>query len=269
MEDILRRTLEQASIRAPRAPSELSGQVVARSRRRTARIQAAVAALAVVLVAGGVGVAVRGRDAAGTDRPARDPAPASVAPTGAGDRGPTGITDAEEPPVNEVTPPPVSPTATITHSAEPPVNEVTPPPAPGDRNAAGITDAADPPVDQVWPGAVRRLPARLPGVGRVIVKGAIDYQTLLLESWEKFEKAGALYAYDMAGGGVRRIADIHTPKGVYSGGYQVGGGRIVWMTYNGSWTKLWSVSAGGGRPARPDSYRPSASPGGGHARPGR
>ncbi|MFC4588762.1 hypothetical protein [Sphaerisporangium corydalis] len=68
--ETLRRTLQHASEQAPRAPGGLSARVVTRSRRRAARTQMAVAALAVAVVAGGVVVAARGG--------VPDPAPPAV-----------------------------------------------------------------------------------------------------------------------------------------------------------------------------------------------
>lgn len=206
LEDDLRRTLAFASERAPRAPRApggLSGWVVTRSRGRRMRMQALVAAVAVVVVAGGVGAVVR---AAGVDA-----APSAVTPTEA-----TGVPNEE------------------VEDREP--------------QTAGIPDL----VDKVWPEAVWRIPGRLPGGEKYQPQHFIDDRTLLLETWESFEKANAIYAYDLVTGRTRKIAAIRTPKGVYASGYMSGAGRIVYQTVHvsagESVTRFWSVPIAGGKP---------------------
>lgn len=205
LEDDLRKTLAFASRRAPRAPGGLSGQVVRLSRGRRMRVQALVAAVAVVVVAGGVGVVVR---AAG------DAAPAAVTPT-------------------ETTGAP---------------NEGVEDPWGRRPQTADIPDL----VDKVWPEAVWRIPARLPGGQKYQPRHFIDDRTLLLETWESFEKANAIYVYDLVTGRTRKIADIRTPKGVYASGYVSGAGRIVYQTVHviagESVTRFWSLPITGGKP---------------------
>lgn len=104
------------------------------------------------------------------------------------------------------------------------------------------------PVEKVWPEAVWKIPAKLPGVGKYQPRRFIDDHTVLLETWESFEKANAVYAYDLGTGQVRKIADIRTPKGVYASGFTVGGGRIVWQTIADMATRFWSVPISGGTP---------------------
>ncbi|MFC4060810.1 hypothetical protein ACFOWE_21115 [Planomonospora corallina] len=113
------------------------------------------------------------------------------------------------------------------------------------------------PVEKVWPQAVWKIPAKLPGGRRFQPRLFIDERTLLLETWESFEKADALYAYDLESGRTRKIVDIRTPKGVFASGYAVGEGRIVWQTIDDEdgdettasvATTFWSVPVEGGTP---------------------
>ncbi|SEH00369.1 hypothetical protein SAMN05444920_116104 [Nonomuraea solani] len=104
------------------------------------------------------------------------------------------------------------------------------------------------PVEKVWPAAVWKIPARLPDGGKFQPKLFIDDKTVLLETWESFEKANALYAYDLATGQVRKITDIRTRKGVYASNYIVGAGRVIWMTAEKKGTRFWSAPLEGGQP---------------------
>ncbi|MFF4772026.1 hypothetical protein ACFY05_04145 [Microtetraspora fusca] len=191
LEEMLRSALGHASELAPQAPNNLSTHIVRRSRVRRIRAQALLAAAAVVVIAGGVAVAVRG---AGHDATAVNP---SVTP---------------------------SPTATET------------------RIPAS--------VEKVWPEAVWKIPVKLPGGRKFNPRGFIDDHTLLLETWESFEKANAIYAYDLDSDRVRKITNIRTPKGVYASGYAAGGGRIVWQTidvvHGKPVTSFWWAPVSGG-----------------------
>lgn len=105
------------------------------------------------------------------------------------------------------------------------------------------------PVEKVWPKAVHTIPAKLPGGKKVRPKILIDDRTILLETWESFEKADAIYAYELDTGQFRKIADIRTPKGVFASGFVAGEGRIVWQTIEDKRTRFWSVPLSGGEPA--------------------
>ncbi|MEV6868163.1 hypothetical protein AB0M44_45180 [Streptosporangium subroseum] len=108
------------------------------------------------------------------------------------------------------------------------------------------------PIEKVWPQAVWKIPAKLPGIRKFQPRIFIDDHTLLLETWESFEKANAIYAYDLDDGQVRKIADIRTPKGIFADGYTAGAGRIVWQTIDvvdgNRVTEFWSVPIAGGQP---------------------
>ncbi|MGP4101825.1 hypothetical protein [Nonomuraea sp. KM90] len=192
LEDDLRRVIGRAAETAPQAPSGLSTAIVGRSRRRRARTLAAVTALAVAVVAGGVSVTVRdlGDDSA--------------------------------------------------HLA------VNPVPSPQESQAA--QEGRPAPVEEVWPNAVWKIPAKLSDGRKFQPLLFIDDRTILLSTWSSFEKADAIYAYDLGTGDVRKIADIRTPKGVFASGYAVGEGRVVWQTVRNRRTEFWSVPITGGEP---------------------
>ncbi|MFI6537599.1 hypothetical protein ACIBHY_34460 [Nonomuraea sp. NPDC050547] len=90
LEDELRTTFGHAAERAPHAPQGLPAHIAGRSRRRRIRANALMAAVAVVVIAGGAAVALRGE-------PPRQPIPA-IRPTST----PARITEAE--PVEKVWP---------------------------------------------------------------------------------------------------------------------------------------------------------------------
>ncbi|MEU7861800.1 hypothetical protein [Nonomuraea sp. NPDC049141] len=195
LEDDLHRVIGSASECAPHAPIDFSARIAARSRRRRTRGQALVAAVAVVIVAGGTGLAARGTS--------DDSAPIAVRPA---------------------------------------------------RTPSSPSTLPDP-VEKVWPSAVRKIPAKLPGGRKFQPRTFIDDHTLLLETWESFEKADAVYAYDLDTGQTRKITEISTPKGVYASGYAIGGGRIVWQTIENMRTRFWYVPISGGEPAAIDTGR--------------
>ncbi|MBG0814781.1 hypothetical protein [Planomonospora sp. ID82291] len=147
----------------------------------------------------------------------------------------------------------------------PPVLSPSPASTAGTASRTPSPPAVPEPVEEVWPQAVWKIPARLPGGGKFQPRAFIDDRTVLLETWQSFEKANALYAYDLETGDVRKVTDIRTPKGVFASGYSVGEGRIVWQTIEEGAgdeskgtrvTKFWSVPVGGGEPTAVTTDRP-------------
>ncbi|GAA3442487.1 hypothetical protein [Planomonospora venezuelensis] len=148
-------------------------------------------------------------------------------------------------------------TGTVDPAANPPPApsaESTPgTPSPSDEPVAEVPD----PVEKVWPEALWKIPAELPGGRKFQPQAFIDDHTLLLEAWKSFEKANAIYSYDLESHRVRKLADIRTPKGVFASKYTVGDGLIVWQTIDEAdgdentaprTTKFWSIPVGGGEP---------------------
>ncbi|GIH21820.1 hypothetical protein Aph01nite_01300 [Acrocarpospora phusangensis] len=126
---------------------------------------------------------------------------------------------------------------------------VTPTPSP----TATAPPPAPEPVEKVWPEAVWKIPAKLPDGPALRPRVFIYGRTLLLETWASFEKANALYTYDLATQEIRKIADIRTKKGVYASGYAAGAGLVVWQTIEKvegrMSSRFWSVPISGGEPA--------------------
>ncbi|MER5426877.1 hypothetical protein [Streptosporangium roseum] len=112
------------------------------------------------------------------------------------------------------------------------------------------------PIAQVWPEAVHTIPMKLPNSRKGRPLTLIDDRTLLLETWQSFEKADALYAYNLKTDQTRKITDIRTPKGVFASGYVVGGGKIVWQTIDNMRTSFWSVPLSGGQPTAVETDAP-------------
>ncbi|MGV9308633.1 TolB family protein [Nonomuraea sp. NPDC003727] len=115
-------------------------------------------------------------------------------------------------------------------------------PAPADR-------ALPEPVEKVWPQAVHKLPARLPDGSRFQPVAFIDDRTVLVETQASFEKADALFAYDLETREARRLTDVPTPEGtvLFASDFTIGDGHIVWWTANKEGVaQLWSVPVTGG-----------------------
>ncbi|GAA2671137.1 TolB-like translocation protein [Nonomuraea recticatena] len=138
-----------------------------------------------------------------------------------------------------------------TLSGEPPVAATPTPDA-----TPSLTMPMPAPVAQVWPQAVHTIPMKLPNGRKGRPLTLIDDRTLLLETWQSFEKADALYAYDLKTDQPRKITDIRTPKGVFASNYAVGGGRIVWQTIDKMRTNFWSAPLSGGQPAAVETDTP-------------
>ncbi|MEV4220500.1 hypothetical protein [Nonomuraea sp. NPDC049725] len=125
-----------------------------------------------------------------------------------------------------------------------PAREATPSPAMTLPAMPAVPD----PVAQVWPEAVHTIPAKLPDGRRGRPLTLLDEHTVLLETWESFEKADAVHTYDLRTGRTRKVTDIRTPKGVFASGFAVGEGKLVWQTIDKMRTSFWSVPLSGGKP---------------------
>jgi len=144
---------------------------------------------------------------------------------------------------------------------------------PARRVSAGRTAAAPspslhpvgklrlPPIEQVWPGVAVRLPKTLKN-GRVFHPAAIiDAHTIAVTTDASFEKADALYAYDLRTNAARRITDIVTPPGtkLFASDFIGGGGYVAWWLHDGTRTEVWAAPVAGG-PARLVGETPGTGP---------
>ena len=108
-----------------------------------------------------------------------------------------------------------------------------------------------PSIEKVWPGVAFRVPKTLPN-GHVYQPAAIiDAHTMAVTTESSFEKADALYAYDLRSHAARKIATIITPPGakVFASDFIAGGGYVAWWLFDGARTEIWAAPISGG-PAR-------------------
>ncbi|WP_248964854.1 TolB family protein [Sphaerisporangium perillae] len=130
----------------------------------------------------------------------------------------------------------------------------TPPPA--EEESLPMPDR----VEKVWPQAVRTIPATLPDGRAFNALRFIDDHTLLIETQSGFEKADAIYAYDLDGGGARKIADVPIPAKtvLFPADFSIGEDQVVWWTARktgGTETAdLWAVPLSGGEARLVASY---------------
>lgn len=218
LEDGLRRALGKAATRAPHAPADLPGRLLSRSRRRRARGQALVAALAVVVIAGGVGAVVRGSgDGAG---PASGPPEVGVS------------RDAEH--------------RTTELGESGPGEDL------AERGEGGPGEGPveiPPALEKVWPGAVWRIPDKLPDGRTFHPQVFIDDRTVLVETWAGHEQPNAIHAYDLETKQARKITDIRTSMGKNADGFQVVGDRVYFEAFDDrGFSRFWWVPVRGGEP---------------------
>ncbi|MEU1880131.1 hypothetical protein ABZ470_22695 [Streptosporangium sp. NPDC020072] len=103
------------------------------------------------------------------------------------------------------------------------------------------------PIEQVWPQAVVKLPLKAPNGRDLRPITLIDDQTLLVAADRDFERPETIYAYPLAGGEPRKIADVPEPQGVvrFSGGFSVGDGQVAWWNTTKGKTHIWAASLDG------------------------
>ncbi|MBT2231045.1 hypothetical protein [Nonomuraea sp. NEAU-A123] len=105
------------------------------------------------------------------------------------------------------------------------------------------------PIEKLWPQAVWKMPVN-DSQGRELHPVALtDDGTLLVKAWREVEEPEALYLYDLAGGDLRKIADIPTSKkaGVASN-FSMGEGVVAWWTSTKTSVRLWTAPLTGGEP---------------------
>lgn len=105
-----------------------------------------------------------------------------------------------------------------------------------------------PPIEKVWPKAVHRMPDTLPNGHKFGPVGFIDDHTLLVNTESSFEKADALYAYDLRNHHTKQITGVVTPPGtkVFASGITTGGGYVAWWLSGNYGTEIWAAPLSGG-----------------------
>ncbi|MGH3377780.1 MAG: hypothetical protein ACRDP6_23905 [Actinoallomurus sp.] len=106
-----------------------------------------------------------------------------------------------------------------------------------------------PSIEKVWPGVAFRVPKTLPNGHAFHPEALIDGRTILVSTESSFEKADALYAYDLRNHTARPITTVVTPPKtkVFASDFTVGGGYAAWWLYDGSRTEIWAAPLSGGQ----------------------
>lgn len=122
---------------------------------------------------------------------------------------------------------------------------------PASATVSATPGVTQPPIEEVWPEAIRKIPANLPDGLRFRPLLFLDDHSLLVKTEVDFEQAGAIHAYDLDTGEVRKIADLPQPEDtvLFPADFTFGDGQIVWWTANEDRNaQLWSVPLTGGEP---------------------
>ncbi|MEU4231832.1 hypothetical protein AB0F17_46695 [Nonomuraea sp. NPDC026600] len=103
------------------------------------------------------------------------------------------------------------------------------------------------PIEKLWPQAVWKMPVK-DSQGRELRPVALtDDGTLLVKAWHKVEEPEALYLYDLAGGDLRKIADIPASKKTgIAANFSMGEGVVAWWTSTKTSVRLWAAPLTGG-----------------------
>jgi hypothetical protein len=105
-----------------------------------------------------------------------------------------------------------------------------------------------PPMEQVWPKAIHRVPRTLTNGHVFHPEAIIDDHTILVSTQSSFEKADALYAYDLNTHATRQVTQIVTPPKttVFASGITVAEGYAAWWVAGDYGGEIWSAPIAGG-----------------------
>ncbi|WP_329424628.1 hypothetical protein OG339_29960 [Streptosporangium sp. NBC_01495] len=120
---------------------------------------------------------------------------------------------------------------------------------PSDVPSAVIGVTAEP-VGKVWPQAVWKMPVKDPEGRELRPVALTDDGKLLVKAWREVERPEVLYLYDLAGGDLRKIADVPRPKRGGAAHFGVGEGLVAWWTATKTSVHLWAVPLTGGEARR-------------------
>jgi hypothetical protein len=118
-----------------------------------------------------------------------------------------------------------------------------------------------PPIDSVWPKVAHRVPRTLPNGLKYAPKAFIDDHTVLVSTDVSFEKAGALYSYDLRTHAAKQITQVVTPPQTkrFAWDFTTGSGYAAWSLAGDYGTEIWAAPLSGG-PARLVSRAKTAPP---------
>jgi hypothetical protein len=124
-----------------------------------------------------------------------------------------------------------------------------------------LKKAKVPPIESVWPKAAHRVPRTLPNGREYAPRAFIDDNTVLVSTDASFEKAGALYAYDLRNQTAKQITQVVTPPNskVFASDFTTGNGYAAWWLSGDYGTDIWAAPLSGG-PARLVSQAKTAAP---------
>jgi hypothetical protein len=108
---------------------------------------------------------------------------------------------------------------------------------------------AIPPIEKVWPKAAFRVPDTLPDGRGFEPVDFIDAHTIVVSTQASFEKANALYAYDLRTRGTRLITQVVTPPKtkVFASGFTTGSGYLAWWFGGDYGIEVWAAPISGGQ----------------------
>jgi hypothetical protein len=105
-----------------------------------------------------------------------------------------------------------------------------------------------PPIEKVWPGVAFNVPKTLPNGHVFQPQAIIDDHTIAVTTDSSFEKADAVYAYDLRSHQARPITTVVTPPKtkLFASGFTVGGGYVAWWLNDGTRAEIWAAPLTGG-----------------------
>ena len=105
-----------------------------------------------------------------------------------------------------------------------------------------------PAIEKVWPGVVFNVPKTLPNGHIFHPQAIIDDHTIAVTTDSGFERADAVYAYDLRSHQARQITTIVTPPNakLFASGFTVGSGYVAWWLNDGTRTEIWAAPVSGG-----------------------
>lgn len=125
-----------------------------------------------------------------------------------------------------------------------------------------LKKTAVPAMEKVWPQAIHRVPDTLPDGRKFNPLTFLDAHTLLVSTESSFEKADALYAYDLKKHTTRQITTVVTPPKtkMFASYFTTGGGHVAWAVAGDYGAEVWAAPLAGGkayRVARTDATTPN------------
>jgi hypothetical protein len=115
-----------------------------------------------------------------------------------------------------------------------------------------LKKTAVPPMEKVWPQAIHRLSKKLPNGHAYHPLTFLDDHTLLVSTESSFEKADALYAYDLHKHTARQITTVVTPPKtqMFASYFTTGDGYVAWAIAGHYGGEVWAAPLTGGKAHR-------------------